>query len=213
MTSNTKMCSICEEEKDLSNFYSQKTKRKDGSVRITYQPYCKECISKRYQENKDEIYRKKKAQRQKNPQSSRDVARRYRKNHLEKVNANQKKWRQENPDKVKEYNDKYKEKQFKIPNEQWEACKEYFNNCCAYCGVSEQQLKDNNLKALNKEHAINMGSNDVSNCIPSCTSCNSLKNKNDYVDWYTPDNPIFNEDRLVLIHKWLEEDHKLHNIN
>jgi hypothetical protein len=61
---------------------------------------------------------------------------------------------------------------------------------------------------LHKEHAINKGTNDLSNCVPSCYTCNSIKHDKDYIDWYTKNNPLYNEERLQLIEQWLNDEYK-----
>jgi hypothetical protein len=204
----TKACTKCGEEKELSEFYSQKVKRKTGEI-IYYQSICKECIKKHNKEHYEENYKRLKAQRRRNPTASRNVAKRYRKNHPDKTSAYQIEWQRNNPEKIKGYNERYnKEKLFKIPKKQWEACKKYFNNSCAYCGISEQESIEKYDKRLNKEHAMNNGENNLSNCLPSCTGCNSLKNTYDYIEWYTLENSLFDEDRFNLIVQWLNEDHK-----
>ena len=61
----------------------------------------------------------------------------------------------------------------------WNKCKEYFNNSCAYCGA--------NNTTLHKEHVIPLskGGNLVKeNIIPSCQSCNSSKGTKLFHEWY-----------------------------
>ena len=62
--------------------------------------------------------------------------------------------------------------------EQWEKCKNYFNNCCAYCGKKEK---------LTVEHfiPISKGGNTIAkNILPICKSCNSSKQEKDFEKWY-----------------------------
>lgn len=60
---------------------------------------------------------------------------------------------------------------------------------------------------LHKEHVDDSGANDLSNCIPSCQSCNSSKHIFDFETWYRK-YEHFNEKRLHKIIKWLVEDYK-----
>jgi len=100
-----------------------------------------------------------------------------------------------------------------ITNQEWLNCKQYFENRCAYCGLlledhyriyrGKSQKTD-----FHKEHYINDGSNDLSNCLPSCGDCNNLKKKIDFEEWYIPDSPVFSQERLTKINKWLQEDYK-----
>lgn len=203
-----KKCKTCKQEKELDKFYNQKKKKSDGTEYIYYHPNCKECVLQNMRNNYEENYRKLKEQRRRNPTATRMVAKRYRKNHSEAFYAYTKKWQKKHPEKVKEYNARHKDKKFKISWEQWENCKKYFNHACAYCGISVKEAKEKYNKTLNKEHAFNNGANDISNCVPACTGCNSLKNKQDYIDWYNSDNPLYNEERFRIIEQWLNEDHK-----
>lgn len=120
-----------------------------------------------------------------------------------------------NPEKLKDYNKRRQHKKHNITEIQWKWCKEYFNNSCAYCGlhVSEHFQKyagELKLFDLHKEHVDDEGSNELSNCVPSCASCNSSKRANNLEEWYNRNNPIFNQDRLIKIYKWINEDYKLH---
>ena len=100
-----------------------------------------------------------------------------------------------------------------ITNQEWLNCKQYFGNACAYCGLlleDHYRIYRGKLQKIDfhKEHYVNNGSNDLSNCLPSCGDCNNLKKKIDFGEWYIPDNPIFSQERLVKINKWLQEDYK-----
>lgn len=193
-----KVCKSCNEEKELGEFGSVNRKKKaSGEEYIYYYPVCKRCTYKRDWEWKKN-----------NRDKYNAIVKRTEKKNAEKRKAGRKQWRQENPDKIKEYANDYKQKQFKLTGKEWKACKLYFNNSCAYCGMTGLEAKEKYNKGLHKEHAINEGNNDLSNCVTSCTGCNSTKGKDDYTYWYTSENPIYNETRLEVIEKWLNEDHK-----
>lgn len=118
--------------------------------------------------------------------------------------------------------EKRKHKNHKINKKEWVACKDYFKNedgewCCAYCGAlwkDHYRVYAGKLvkSDLHKEHADDEGSNDLSNCIPSCLSCNTSKHKYTLEFWYSSDNPNFSQERLNKINKWLDEDWKLYYI-
>jgi NAD-dependent DNA ligase len=59
---------------------------------------------------------------------------------------------------------------------------------------------------FHKEHVEHNGNNDITNCVPSCKSCNSSKHVSDLEEWYTPDNSIYCEQRLIKIKHWLSQD-------
>ncbi len=98
-----------------------------------------------------------------------------------------------------------------ISNEEWEDCKKYFNYECAYCGLSVKDHyitfnEEERLGDFHKEHVDHEGENDLSNCVPSCKSCNSRKWEHDFNEWYTENNEVYSIERLSKIIKWLEED-------
>jgi hypothetical protein len=208
----TKVCKVCNEEKDTNEFYGQLKKRANGEEYYYYNSYCKECAKvkslKRHHTHKEEYNKRSKQWYAKNKTQVLEEKKVYILDKKDQYAAVQKEWRGNNKDKTKVYADAYNVKKFKLKEKQWKSCKEYFNYCCAYCGITEIEAKETQGKNLNKEHAINLGNNDLSNCIPSCTSCNSSKNRNDYTDWYTPENPAYSTERYILIEKWLKEDHK-----
>ena len=84
--------------------------------------------------------------------------------------------------------------------EQWLACKEYFDNQCAYCGADAPLEHD-----LDQEHFIasdNDGPYTVTNIVPSCRSCNSSKYKFDFFDWY-PRYEFYSPEREAKILEYL----------
>ncbi|MCM3387283.1 HNH endonuclease [Ureibacillus chungkukjangi] len=128
-------------------------------------------------------------------------------------------WQQNNKDKIRGYN-KYREqnKKHDINKEEWKACKEYFDNSCAYCGLHHDhhyRMWSGELKKmdLHKEHVDHNGSNNLSNCVPACQSCNSSKYNFELHDWYNKDNPDFTQEKFDKIHKWLETDYKKYIMN
>lgn len=209
-----KQCSICGEIKPLSEFYKQKKYSKKRGNWIYYHPECKKCASERsYKWEKDNPDKRKKSL----------LKRRYTDEKIQELRINSKQrlangkqlaWQRENKDKIREYNLKRKEqKTHKISDKEWEECKNYFNYRCAYCGlkIEEHYIKHSNkiiLGDFHKEHVDSEGKNDLSNCIPSCESCNSKKWKYDFEDWYKNKSEVFDIDRYNKILKWLNEDYK-----
>jgi hypothetical protein len=106
-----------------------------------------------------------------------------------------------------------KEKKHIIYNEEWIACKNYFGNACAYCGLhSEEHYKKykNKIKRydLHKEHVIHRGKNDLSNCVPACENCNNEKYDKSLNEWYNKNNPKYNKEKYYKIYQWLRYDYK-----
>lgn len=116
-------------------------------------------------------------------------------------------------EKLKQYNNNRREKHHDINTEEWQACKNYFDNCCAYCGFP---IEDHKIRRkgefinidLHKEHVILDGKNDLRNCVPSCQQCNSEKSIHSLNNWYNPDNPKYTYERYYKIYMWLRYDHK-----
>jgi len=116
-------------------------------------------------------------------------------------------WRKDHPEKTKQYIQNHRNHD--ISTKEWKACQEYFNYVCAYCGKTlEQQYKQNNHQ-FHKEHVDHEGYNDVRNCVPACTNCNSTK-KEKTIEHLFNINIIstFTQDRYDKIMLWCNEDYK-----
>lgn len=207
-------CTQCEEwfPETIEYFYMHnKSKPEKG-----YQAECKVCARKRSFENKWA-----------NIEKAHEADRKYKEKHKEKIKREKKiwveknyerhietreKWFLKNPDKVKEYNEKRQHKNHKINKTEWENCKKYFDYQCAYCGlpISEHYYTRKGvtkLGDLHKEHVDHEGTDGLSNCIPSCGSCNDKKWMYAFDDWYNEENLNYTEERYDKIMKWLMEDH------
>jgi uncharacterized protein YuzB (UPF0349 family) len=206
-----KFCKICEKwfPATQDNFYPKNTK--EG-----LSPYCKECEkakNKKYSQlHNDQRYWYNKKYLS-NPENLNKINKGIRERRRKEGKVKQ--WQRDNKDKIKIYQEKRKQHgEHKINKKEWIACKEYFNNCCAYCGLSIEEHYINfqgeiRLGDFHKEHVNHTGANDLSNCVPSCKACNSSKHDFKFEDWYVESNQRFNKDRLDKIHKWLNEDWKL----
>jgi hypothetical protein len=194
---------VCSEE----NFYINKTNNQDG-----LNPYCKSCCKKKAIEsqirNPDKyLASQSKMRLRKETKQSRYVSNQKRKN-----NGVFKKYIVEHPDKVSEYNKRRQSRNHIISKTEWENCKKYFEYCCAYCGLCLDEHFKNYKGELrhfdfNRDHVIDNGANDLSNCVPSCHMCNSSKWKFELKFWYNEDNPKFSEERLNKILRWINSDY------
>lgn len=180
-------------------------------------PECKNCSKKRasdYQHDYwDEYYEVQNKRKYANIEAWRAYHRAH--NHIRKDLHTERliRFYDNHPEKIKEYSDKHKQKEHKISKKEWLSCKLYFENMCAYCGLplSEHYYTRKGIKKLgdfHREHKDSEGANDLSNCIPACGSCNSSKHSSTFEEWYIPNNPIFSQDRLDIINKWLNEGYK-----
>lgn len=111
----TKVCPYCGEEKELTEFYKQKTGR--------YNSYCKPC---------DTAY--KKEHYHKNKKRIRDANKKYVEENQELVNEKKKSW----------YKERGRENQLKkvygITLAQYNELLRKQNNCCAICGKHESEF-------------------------------------------------------------------------
>jgi len=80
--------------------------------------------------------------------------------------------------------------------EQWNECKEYFDQKCAYCG-KELPLFQDHFMPLSKG-----GEYTHNNIIPACDSCNSRKFNHDPFTWY-PKQDFYSKQRGQKILKYL----------
>ena len=205
-----KICSICKEYKPSTTeyFYKNECNSIDG-----LHNRCIECEIKRaIQWKKDNPEKYTAAMVRVEAKLKRKLSNRKRAEKQRKA-GKQKEWQQKNPEKWKEYNKRKQHKKHNINKTEWQACKKYFNYQCAYCGLplSQHYYTRNGITKLgdfHKEHKDHNGENDLSNCLPSCGSCNDKKWEFNFEEWYNKDNPIYDINRHNKIIKWLTEDYK-----
>ncbi len=129
----------------------------------------------------------------------------------QRENGYQTEYRRNNQEKFKGYSSDRRHKNHKVTKTEWKACKQYFKNRCAYCGLPIEEhynMYDGKLRKedLNKEHVDHMGSIFLDNCVPACKSCNDHKWEFKLEDWYNENNPNYTKERYNKIIKWLTED-------
>ena len=209
-----KQCSKCKEWRPETNeyyYYVNKSKPEKGLVAA-----CKSCMSLNainYQNKHIEKRRKWQLEYYyKEPKREKQCKNNSKKSRL---SGKQKIWQQNHKEKLKQYNlHRQLYKNHKITKEEWIACKNYFNNCCAYCGlpIENHWIKRNGKLVnydLHKEHVINGGRNDIKNCVPSCQSCNSKKNRKTINEFLKcNDNNGFNYEKYHKIYLWIRYDCK-----
>jgi len=195
-------------------FYKNQKNSKDGLY-----PECKRCAIKRTQINRQENfeYRKQydKKRYRSNPNKFKENDKKVQRAKPEHYKHKNKLWRKRNHDKCREYGKKRSFKKHEIVQVEWDACKKYFNNCCAYCGLHKDHHfmeRGNKIEKhdLHKEHVIDNGKNDLRNCVPSCYSCNSQKNKKTLNEFYNPENPNYTYEQYYKIYQWIRYDYKNH---
>ncbi|MEM5592870.1 HNH endonuclease signature motif containing protein [Niallia circulans] len=203
-----KICIICCEWKTIDNYYANKSNKVDR-----LHPYCKKCTIKKTSENRD-IERTYELNRYyyKTRESIRENRRMS--NKKMRDSGKLKAWQMKNKDKIKEYNLKRQQNKIhEISTEEWEECKNYFNYRCAYCGLKIEEHYNaykGKLKwtDFHRDHFNHTGANDLSNCVPSCKSCNSRKSEIDFEEWYESYKEIHNEERKIKVYQWLNMDYE-----
>lgn len=123
-------------------------------------------------------------------------------------------YRKNNKNRVNNYNHKrLLNKKHIIYDDEWKACKKFFNYQCAYCGLflnKHHILRNGKMIQIDfhKEHVVDNGRNDIKNCIPSCQSCNSKKNNRSFSEFYNINNKDFTYKRYHQIYLWLRYEYK-----
>jgi 5-methylcytosine-specific restriction endonuclease McrA len=141
------------------------------------------------------------------PEYYKRIRRTHYENNKEKEAKRLKEWQQSNPEKLREYRIKREQnKTHEISLSEWKECKNYFENSCGYCGMSEEEHISVFKQVLHRDHVDHDGANDLSNCIPACKSCNSSKHNFELNDWYNESNSDFTIKRLNKIKEWLTSD-------
>jgi hypothetical protein len=209
-----KLCSDCNEWLPMNKEYFYKNK----SANDGFNPYCKKDTIKRtvkYREDNPEWLKNYGKEKYQNKQEYyKDKAKRWNKENEDRAKEIQKEWRQDHPEIVKGYNEDRKlHKKHTISKNEWENCKNYFNYRCAYCElpIEEHYVQYKGevfIGDFHKEHVDDCGENDLSNCIPSCKSCNTSKHTYKLDEWYNENDLAFTIERLNKIIKWLSKDYK-----
>ncbi len=200
-----KQCTWCNQTKLLSEFYSKEKFKRSGEAYIYYHPECKQCSINRSKKWKS---KNKESVRISNVKYNNSDRRRYLKKIFmsrEEPKLKYRNWQRLNKDKIKNYRLSRQIKTHNISSLEWENCKLYFNHCCAYCGLDESTHKEINKQQLHQEHVIHDGRNDLKNCVPSCKSCNGIKNIRT-VNHFFNNSELFTRDRYLKIYQWLRFD-------
>lgn len=197
-------------------FHVNEKNSKDG-----LHPYCKKCGSKKARKIALE-----------NPERTKDNVERWQEENIIRYRQVRKKYNEDNKDKI--YNDTIKwvnenrirarelskqHRKHDITDSEWKANKDFFKNdkgewCCAYCGklISDNwKMRSGKIMFFDfdKEHVDDNGYNDIRNCVPSCTSCNSSKSTKT-LEEFLEFNLIkqFTQDKYIKIKQWITEEYK-----
>lgn len=201
----TKKCGTCKIEKEINadNFAKRKNS-KDG-----FDSQCKECKRKydleRYKIKRMDILKQKKEYYGVNKGEIIERQLDYYYENQKECRQREKEWRKNNPHKRRVINERRRTRERNLPStldaKEWIETKTYFDNACAYCGLSEERHLERFGELLHQEHFIPLlkgGTHDKGNIIPSCRSCNSSKANNDFNEWYS-NQECYSEERKIKI--------------
>lgn len=197
-----KKCSICNKVLPKTEYYSQVKYSKSKGEYIYYYPYCKRCTSKKSQKWNSENSERREKILEKYEGTEMSNSRFKRANEKRNDTGYQKEWAKNNKDKLKQYSNNRQEKKHEITELEWKECLKFFKDCCAYCGISNEEAIKKYSKTLNKDHIDSSGSNKINNCVPACTGCNSSKRKRS-LDEYFNYSSKFNKEMYNRILRWL----------
>lgn len=190
-----KTCTRCGQTKDAHDFYNSRTSP-DGKLAA-----CRTCSRARalkwYHDNSNRIAEQRRRKQKEHPERAALYARTYRRNHPDKAEAAKvraRQWRKNNWGKIKHASIVNKHRRRARANElastfkssDWRKSKEYWKNCCAYCGRAPgpgQSLAQEHFIPLNKG-----GPYTATNIIPAChdiDGCNNSKADQDAEQWLT----------------------------
>jgi hypothetical protein len=199
-----KLCNKCYEWFECTTEYFYATNNKSGGLF----PYCKSCAKKKSTEWVYDNYEKVLQFLTKNNRKPNIKEKKRLYSKLKRESGKQLEWQRNNPDKIKGYQLKRKiNKTHNFSNGEWNKCLVYFDYSCAYCGVSQEDAIKLYSQILHREHVDHNGSNDLSNNVPACKLCNSLKWAYDFNDWYNEENKVYSEDRKQKVLNWINGDY------
>lgn len=127
-----------------------------------------------YQQNADQRKVQVAEWNRKNPDLRKQYRRKYEEINQDRVRESKRQWFRDNPEHAATLTalrrSRLRGVESTLTNAEWEAIKQRFDHCCAYCG---EQRK------LTRDHVIPIskgGSNTADNVVPACKPCNSRKN-------------------------------------
>lgn len=162
-----KVCVDCNKEllANNANFHRSPTGK------LGFKAACKTCCNKRAAE----YYKR-------NDEKRREFNRKHYEENREVIQKRHKEYKRNNPHIHAGYTTRRRTRlaglAHSFSEEEWNVCKERFNQKCAYCGQDEKLMRDHFIP-LSKG-----GEFTKNNVIPSCNKCNASKNDRDFFEWY-----------------------------
>ena len=190
-------------------FYKNKSNKSDG-----LNTWCKRCTVQKAYEWKAENPEKFRIAELKMEAKQERILGNRKRSAQQRKEGKQAEWQRNNKDKINGYiTNKLQHSTHNIIDKEWNSCKNYFNNCCAYCGLpitEHYRMYSGQLQKsdLHKEHVDHYGTNGLENCVPACLNCNSQKWEFTLDEFYNTENKNYTELRYNKILKWLHGDYK-----
>lgn len=202
-----KECTKCKEMFPATeeHFYKQLTRTMTKGDFYRLASWCKKCSIKNSTKWQESISVERKRGYYKRCDSSdrrKKIKRDYSK--TQKEIGYFKEWQEENREWLYNYNkERSQHKAHDISDTEWFECLDFFENCCAYCGITEGESYELYNQLFHKEHVEHFGANDITNCVPACKGCNSQKWEFELNEWYNNNNSIYDQRRYSRIVEWL----------
>lgn len=144
----------------------------------------RDYIQRYRMEKTDELREWGRQYRAKNGEKIRNRKRQHIAHNRDKERGRQRRYYQENRDKVRLYYHRRKARKQSLPDtftvEEWEKARDYWHNCCAYCGSRSPVLTIDHFIPLNSDRCIGTV---PTNIVPACKPCNSSKGDRDAFAW------------------------------
>ena len=216
-----KNCYICGEEYEVGSINFSRDKRNSDGFSNRCKPCSAEYMKKYYAMNSEKFKEKARVRREVTHREeilenkkvwwkeNRDEGiERLRKRYLENKDYYRQAgytWRKNNIDKARESQRRVEQRRRARKNglltdyteEQWDHCKKFFNNKCAYCGDTSN---------IHQDHFVPLskgGAYTASNVLPACQKCNCSKGNKNFHEWFLFCDS-YTEQRLRKIEEYLE---------
>ena len=194
----------------------------DNGNKDKFNHLCKECQKiynhKTYMKDQEERIQKATQWKRNHPNRVKELEKKYRRRpetiKIKRISGKKRRdtgkhkaWTESNPEKVKQYTQNHRDHD--ILKLEWFSCQKAFDYRCAYCGKTLEEQLEQNHEQFHKEHKDHDGYNDIRNCVPACSNCNSIKRMR-FIDELFESKIIgtFTQERLNKIIWWTTEGYK-----
>lgn len=198
-----------ERENRRSKRYYQENKEEQLAKRSAYLAKNRDKVNKQkrehYQLNKDRLQKQSRDYHWDNRDSELARMRNRYSNNKESYLAHNREWYKNNPEKARRIGQRYEARKNSVEqtltNDEWVEILKYYDNSCAYCGLSTKEHLESSNELLHQDHVVPLkkgGAYSKENIVPACRSCNSSKQDKDLLEWYT-NHKEFDKEKLRKI--------------